>query len=147
MAWDQQLETCDWCKYRVQTVSINANAKSIGPAEVKGTAPSLCPQCGGPMQFKKASMVIFGHPLAIQNIKGCVIYRRQIRVQLGVKKVSVATGKPLLVTLVTYLLTTCNPHFWLKKAAVSHYKKSTYKRKFGFEVRHSIQLSYGRKSS
>jgi hypothetical protein len=33
----------------------------------------------------------------------------------GVKMVSVASGKPLQSSLVTYLLTTGKPHFWLKK--------------------------------
>jgi len=35
--------------------------------------------------------------------------------QNGVKKVSVATGKPLQTPLVIHLLTTCNPHFPPKK--------------------------------
>ena len=35
-------------------------------------------------------------------------------VQIGVKKVSIATSKPHFALLVIHLLTTCNPHFFQK---------------------------------
>jgi hypothetical protein len=36
-------------------------------------------------------------------------------VQIGVKKVSIATGKPVHTTLVNHLSFTCNPRFDTKK--------------------------------
>jgi hypothetical protein len=38
-------------------------------------------------------------------------------VQIGVKKVSIATSKPHQALLVIHLLTTCNPHFYPKNAS------------------------------
>jgi hypothetical protein len=40
----------------------------------------------------------------------------QVKLQNGVKKVSIATSKSRLALLVIYLLTTCNPHYDTKNA-------------------------------
>ena len=64
----------------------------------------------------------------------------------GVKKVSVASGKPRQDSTCYSLVNNLQSSFWAQNATLSCCGESTYKGNFGFEVRDSIQLNYGRRT-